>query len=825
MLIPLSSLIVALVILGNLGLLLGELPFYQRLPALWRHRRDPVFLLGAGLVSLVLGLGLPGYWGWVEGAVLQQFRTSVGLLALGLLLLAFWRELFWENPLAKWVKRRSRPRRTVLIWVLLLGIIALALLAPLASSKIIFSSSLESVSHVGWIVQAKLALEEGQFPLRVAPLENNGWRYPSFQFYSQFPYTVAGLIYKFITPDNPYSAYRLVLWGSLTLGGLFISRLALALSASPVAALLSGVAYMSAPYFLNNIHARGAFTESVAQGLLPIVLFYSWRVCQRPNLRSAVFAAVAWFALGVTHIITFLYATLFLILLGAVLFCRSPRRRAFKKPVFFITLSYLWAWGLALYFLAPVLLESSSLSIRQQINMISPFDTRWMTPLANLLSPLSLPPEPTLDGVAATYGLHPAIGWIFLAGWGAVAYYHLGQKSIPAKLEPARALFTPVLSLFLLAFFLLWSPVDIWAFLPRQLWVTQFTFRFLTHLMWTGALLSAWGIVLIFRQRLDRRHLVLGILIIILLNRPWLPVPKGNVTVASVMQEPLFRNSGALDYLHRLPSRQLLGNSELPVTALDWIPSFGSWNTFLTRNLELFAQFPDPTQTQVPAGYLARFRYPKPAPGGAPRLILTGRLDPEEDLGPDSVSVDLNQQRLGEINLNQRAFNLDIPLPQIEDKEPDWTLTFTLQSPDPNRPPPRLLIDQFKIIGLTPSDSAVTVTQTQNACRRVGAVTQCQVQGDPAAEVAQLPVLYYPRLLRVEINGQPAPYFPVHHRDYHLVGVRLPPGAHTVTVAFRGLVWANFLSAVSWLGLILAGFLTLPRFSPVAGDRKLKNID
>ncbi|MFN5513444.1 MAG: hypothetical protein ACK5CA_01470 [Cyanobacteriota bacterium] len=825
MLIPLASFIVALVILGNLGLLLGERSLYQRLPALWRHRRDPVFFLSAGLVSLVLALGLPGYWGWVEGAVLQQFRTSVGLLALGLLLLAFWRELFWENPLAEWVKRRSRPHRTVLAWLLLLGIIALALLAPLASSKIIFSSSLESVSHVGWIVQAKLALEEGQFPLRVAPLENNGWRYPSFQFYSQLPYTLAGLIYKFLTPDNPYSAYRLVLWGSLVTGGLFISRLALALSASPVAALLGGVAYMSAPYFLNNIHARGAFTESFAQGLLPIVLFYSWRVCQKPNLRSALLAAIAWFALAVTHIITFLYTTLFLILLGAVFLCRSSRPRAFKKTIFFLSLSYLWAWGLALYFLAPVLLESPYLSIRRQINTISPFDTRWMTPLANLLSPLSLPPEPSLEGVAATYGLHPAIGWIFLAGWGAVAYYHLGQKPIPAKLAPVQSLFTPVLSLFLLAFFLLWSPVDIWAFLPRQLWVTQFTFRFLTHLMWTGALLSAWGVVLIFRERLDRRHLILGILVIILLNRPWLPVPRGNVTVASVIQEPLFRNSGALDYLHRLPSRPLLGNSELPVTALDWIPSFGSWNTFLTRNLELFAQFPDPEQTEVPAGYLARFRYPKPAPGGAPRLILTGQLDPEEDLSADSVTVDLNQQRLGEINLDQRAFNLDIPLPQVEDKDPEWTFTFTLQSPDPHRPPPRLLIDQFKVIGLTPSDSAVPLAQTQDSCRRVGAITQCQVQGDSAAEVVQLPILYYPRLLRVDINGQPAPYFPVHHRDYHLVGVRLPPGAHTVTVAFRGLVWANLVSAVSWLGLILAGVLTLPRFSLAAGGRKLKNID
>ena len=43
--------------------------------------------------------------------------------------------------------------------------------------------------------EAKNALAEGQFPLRVAPKQNDGSRYPIFQYYGNLPYTVGGLLH------------------------------------------------------------------------------------------------------------------------------------------------------------------------------------------------------------------------------------------------------------------------------------------------------------------------------------------------------------------------------------------------------------------------------------------------------------------------------------------------------------------------------------------------------------------------------------------------------------------------------------------------------
>ena len=310
-----------------------------------------------------------------------------------------------------------------LLILVLYGVIAISLMAPMASSKIIAPYP-DAPSHVGYVVQGRIALEEGQFPLRIAPVEDNGWRYPGFQFYSQIPYVLGALFYKFLTPSNPYDAYKLVVWAALLVGGFYIYRLSLKLTAAKIPAVLAGIAYMSAPYFLNNIHARGAFTEAIAQGILPITLYYLIQCYNTGKRRDIILSSFTWFLLATTHIITFVYGTLFMGLLGLIIILQT-RKTDFKlSRLIPVGQAYGLAWLLGIYFLAPVVLVSRNLSINKQIKVINPFDSRWYTPLSNLLSPTSLPPAPTETGLAPTYGLHPAVGWIFVAAWGVVIYYY-----------------------------------------------------------------------------------------------------------------------------------------------------------------------------------------------------------------------------------------------------------------------------------------------------------------------------------------------------------------------------------------------------------------
>jgi len=126
---------------------------------------------------------------------------------------------------------------------------------------------------------------------------------------------------------------------------------------------------------------------------------------------------------------------------------------------------------------------------------------------------------------------------------------------------------------------------------------------------------------------------------------------------------------------------------------------------------------------------------------------------------------------------------------------------------------PELRIRSAAIDGLPPEGTALPVTATQPGCARAGPETTCRVSVPPESGLAQLPVLFYPGLLEARVDGQAAPYLPLSHRGYVLVGLRLPPGEHEISVRFEGLPWANRVSGAAWLGLaavFAASFIPFP---------------
>src|SRR6266542_6079046 len=125
--------------------------------------------------------------------------------------------------------------------------------------------------HLNGVLEARDALAEGQFPVRVAPNFRGGIRYGLFQFYGQFPYTVPA----FLTAAglDAWLALRLFLLLALALGGLFLCFCAHFLTRSRFPSLVAGACFVCAPYLLTAVHSRLAYTEAIALCLLPVVLF------------------------------------------------------------------------------------------------------------------------------------------------------------------------------------------------------------------------------------------------------------------------------------------------------------------------------------------------------------------------------------------------------------------------------------------------------------------------------------------------------------------------------------------------------------------------
>ena len=689
-----------------------------------------------------------------------------------------------------------------LLVTLLYGGIAFALLGPSASDAVVPASN-DLGSHLGAVIQAKMAMQDGQFPPRIAPWQHDGWQYPLFQFYSSLPFIFSGLVYQWLTPANPWIAVKITIWLMLTIAGIFTYRLAAYLTGSRPAGLLAGAMYMAAPYFLINIHARGNFAETVAQGILPPVLYYSVRCFAVARLRPFVAAAICWSALAATHIITFVYSSLF-IGLWLLLLPGRPRKRLVRL----VRTGTAYGCGvlLALYFLAPGL-TTDSLVIRDRFYL--PYDSNWLTPLATLLSPISLPPEPQ-PGQLTTPNLHPAVGWPMLFGAAMALYALVARPGIPRRRGAAHVV-SALLFVFVLGLFATWSPVDFWSRLPQQLHLIQFPYRLLTQVMWSGALLAAFGIHLLFRGDLDQRHVAVGLLLIGLASSTWLPTQRPNEKkLADIVREPSFYH-GRIDYLIRERSpfftEVRAGGVELP-----FIEIGAEGNTLKgDRELDLSPLVPyasDPITLHL-EGELS----PQPV---TERVRLSASLDgrtlARTELGAGTFAWDIslrNPLRAEARRTRSRA----LPLRLVS----EWASPREDVPGQPSRDDrPTVRLNSAVIGGLPPEGTALPVSSTESNCIHVGLTTSCWVPVPEQTGLVQLPVLFYPNLLEVQVDGRTVPYVPLANKGYVLVGLAVPPGEHQITARFEGLGWANRISGLVWMGMAM---LWLASFIPSSTRR------
>jgi hypothetical protein len=681
---------------------------------------------------------------------------------------------------------KTQAKRRLLVALLYAGL-ALALLAPSASDSVV-PASLDLGDHLGAIVQAGMALHDGQFPIRVAPWQHNGWQYPVFQFYSSLPFTIAGFVYDWLTPANPWVAFKISVGLSLTIAGIFTYRLATWLTGSRPAGLLAGAIYMSAPYFLINIHARGNFTESMAQGIVPPVLYYSVRCFAAPKLRPFVGAAVCWSALAVAHIITFVYSSMFLGL-WLLLAPGGSRKRLTRIGRF--GAAYACGLLLALYFLAPSL-SADYLVIRDRFYL--PYDLNWLTPLPTLLSPISLPSEPQ-PGQLSTPNLHPAVGWPTMLGAATVFYILVAQRSVIHRPGDARFMWA-LLAVFAVTLFATWSPVNFWSKLPTWLYVVQFPYRLLSQVMWPGALLAAYAVKLLFGGRLDHRHVTIGLLLVGIASSTWLPVQKpNNRKIADFVREPNIA-IGQIDYLIRDRSTWFTDVNAAGIE-LPFVDVGASDNTLKRgREVNITALLQDRSRSRPIT------------------LRLAGEVPAQPDGQMVGLSAQLEGRRIAQTELGPGPFTWEVSLrrPRRGPDETDDTIGLRLEteriSPDTetaDQPrkgdPPSLRLDSAVIEGLPADRTALPVTSTQQDCTRAALVTTCQVSVPQNTNLVQVPVLFYPGLLEAQVDGKSATYIPLQHKGYVLVGLQVPPGEHQISVRFEGLAWANRISGIAWLGI------------------------
>jgi hypothetical protein len=636
-------------------------------------------------------------------------------------------------------------------------------------------------SHLCGIIEARNALKEGQFPIRVAPTLHGGIRYPLFQFYGQLPYLVPALPHLFGL--DPWWACRLTLLGGLTLGAFFAYRCAWLLTGAYYPSLAAGTFFLAGPYLLTDIHARFAYTEVLAICSLPVVFWLALRVFRSGSVSSVLLGGVVWSLLALTHNITFLYASAFYgIFFGSYLLSGRGSFRGLLR----LGVAYGLGLLLSAWYYAPHVAEMRNLRIGKEVTGVcgSPRFTNSLTPLWILLAPtMQSPPQ------SGTGRLGLQVGWPVLLGFGIV----LSSLFSPRRgFATSRPLVVRVLVLFGAAFLLVWAPIDFWHYLPNVFCYVQFTYRLLAFTLLWGSFLVAFALTQVFGQAMTGQHLAACVLLAVLSMVPYLPEQP---VVPSATGEALARIHHGYDNLDYVTG-----------------PYAVVRGTFRhdQANLAELAYWLDGRESQL------RFRKFGYIPAAVRGDIL--RLEGRTLLASGSgVQVDL---RLGErpllrSMLRPGPFSLDIPIPVATGDRPAAFELRVLSAADvaagkvapiPGSLP---LLELTRITLTRPGTKPIPPLLPAENLRPVsqlGRVTVCQVQ---VAErtLVQLPVLWYARLLEVRDNGKRVSF----RNLGQFVALELEAGKHVLEVRFVGLRWATWVSTVAWLGVLAASLVLTVR--------------
>jgi len=657
------------------------------------------------------------------------------------------------------MSKRITASKNENFWILLFfALFALALLSPLTPTYYLPNLG-DYINHLAEIVQSKMALSEGQFPLRVAPLEQAGFRYPTYQFYSPTSYLIAGSIYKWLTPNSPILALKLTLWLAVFVGGYGMYRLALWTTQSRAAALLAGIVYLISPYYMIVLLHIGSFNEPIALGLIPFTIYYTFqRFYDSNNLRYLSLMSLGWYLILTTHLVTFIYTAIFCSLLLSIL---TLQNISLSKNLIRVGIGFVFACLLGMWFIAPIVYLSKYL-IASNMFASPEFFHSFKPGLWNLLfaSTCIIPSEDS-----AFFHIRPSIGWpvlfaVFISSFAYVKQYFVKQK----RLQP---LFLSILICFYICIFFIWAPINIFYYLPKIFIVGEYSWRYLSQAIWLGALLFAAAASWLFQENLDLRKTLIAICILVLAANIWNnPPPNSKISVKEFMKNPVSAYSQNNYVLDMMKSATLINNID-----------------------SIFLTYVNPNK-MLPLNTNIRLSPSLIQMSSNPKLQFSGFIATSE-LADKKLNVFLNDKLMKSIDLSTGNYKWELNIPKINPAILKFTIPGTKTATFP--------ADLVLLKGIMPPQATIDAQTTKKFCRQEGTTTLCNLSIPSAVKLIELPILYYPQLLQIHLNGKSIPYSSVLYEDYLIAAVKPVIGNNQISINFVGLGWANKISWVSWI--------------------------
>ncbi len=214
-------------------------------------------------------------------------------------------------------------------------------------------------------------LRAGVFPVRWMPDAAYGFGYPFFSYYAALPYYLAAGFA--VLGLDILTAIKLTQTLFLAVSALAMYHWTKKVLRSRPGAWLAAVAYISAPFHLINIYVRGdSLSEFAAFAFYPLILWGFDRLALQPSARRALFPALAYAGLIVTHNVSALIFSPFILLYVTLHITRTtssgpdyPFGRAIARCSL-LTSPLLLALLLSAWFWLPALAETKYVQLSAQ---------------------------------------------------------------------------------------------------------------------------------------------------------------------------------------------------------------------------------------------------------------------------------------------------------------------------------------------------------------------------------------------------------------------------------------------------------------------------
>lgn len=323
------------------------------------------------------------------------------------------------------------------------------------------------------VLQIDKCISDGQIPCRWVPDMGYGYGYPQFIYYGPLPYYLMEGFHLVGLPILDSVKAGIILGFVVSAIGMFLLGKALWGIAGGT---LSTVFYLFAPYRASDIYTRGAVGEFWAMAFLPFIFWSIYQIIHTDKRRHIVYFSLSITGLLITHNLTTIAFSPFVILWTVFWLCKSHKRSSIKEIIIGITFGI----GLAGFYVLPVIFEKNFVHIETML-------MGYFNYLAHFVSIRQLLLSTHWGFGSSELGPHDDLS--FQVG---IFHWVIALTGIVVALinkHKDRLLLSVLLIMFVIALFLTHQKsVFVWNNLPFMAYF-QFPWRFLTIVVFVASLM------------------------------------------------------------------------------------------------------------------------------------------------------------------------------------------------------------------------------------------------------------------------------------------------------------------------------------------------